>query len=148
MKIKIDLTPMEREAFYDWTDDDGSVIHFRTTVMERFLRDNPLVAMTMLVETPIDADFAQNFLPENGGIEQEHLDTLTAARLDVPVISVLWPDGSCLLIDGNHRYYRRWQLGYKTVWTYVLPPDLWEHFTMPSDMRWNMFRNATKKEKK
>lgn len=70
------------------------------------------------------------------GIEPDHLQRLTREQLREPGIMVMLPDESMILVDGNHRYVRRFELGMPKMWFWVvteesakqalvaLPPDL------------------------
>ncbi len=49
------------------------------------------------------------------GIEQAHLDRLSPAQLEEPGILIRFPDGKSTVIDGNHRWVRRYQLGERTM---------------------------------
>ncbi len=128
MRLKIDLKPMDAEQVFTWTSDDGTqTLHFRASVMERFLKQNPDFAQYVLKRVPLDQGFAR-FVRDFRGLEDPHLFALPIERLEVPTISCAMPDGSYLLVDGHHRYYRRYLAGKTTVDSYLIPEPIWKHF--------------------
>ena len=57
-------------------------------------------------------------LEKNGGIEEWKVARLCEPYLSKPTLSVHWPDGSTLIVDGNHRIMRLWRGGAKEFNTY------------------------------
>jgi hypothetical protein len=55
---------------------------------------------------------------QRGGIEEWKVLRLREPYLSVPVLSLLWHDGSTLILDGNHRLVRLWRDGVKEFNTY------------------------------
>lgn len=51
----------------------------------------------------------------NNGVEKPHLDRLTQEYLEHPGILVDWSDGTSTIIDGNHRYVKRWLMGMREM---------------------------------
>jgi hypothetical protein len=67
------------------------------------------------VEIGLEAHNIQHVM-ETSGIEVEHFDRITPEFLEQPGIVVHFPtEDSHLVVDGNHRYVRRFQLGYPTM---------------------------------
>lgn len=77
-------------------------------------------------------------LPANGryirstmGIEPARLKRLVQPWLDIPAIGILWDQNRLTFVDGNHRYIRRLQAGYKWMQVYAFQRDLWEQMLIP-----------------
>lgn len=65
---------------------------------------------------------------EKSGVEDEHLERITEKRLATPLISVVWPDNTQNLIDGNHRYIKGMRLGMKELRVAVIHYNDWKFF--------------------
>lgn len=61
-----------------------------------------------------------NFLLEHSGIEQPRLDRLTPSNIAEPGLMIHLADGHDIIVDGNHRYVRRHQIGLETMSFFVL----------------------------
>lgn len=65
------------------------------------------------------------------GIEQHRLDRITARVLKHnPIIMAEMPDGSSLIIDGNHRYVKAWMLGKPTIRCIFVPEKVWREYVV------------------
>jgi len=87
-----------------------------------------LIAMTLaepmryeLVRYQVDAKQAGHIVAYHG-IELSHLTAISSLRLDVPGIIVSFPDGTEIIVDGNHRYVKRFSLG-KTAMAFWRIPE-------------------------
>lgn len=74
-------------------------------------------------------------LIESGGIEPEHLATVTRERLRDPIIYAEWEpigDGNwnVCLIDGAHRALVAFFNGIGALPSYIVPRKAWERFTI------------------
>src|SRR5574337_769114 len=124
MKVNLDLSAMPLEELFEWT--NGTTIYkFRISVMHRFLKDNPEYADSIHFTVIIEPDFAENCIAKARGVDMDRINSLTKERLSEPVIGCTLTDGSVLLVDGNHRYMRRYLDGYKTVDYFLFPESLW-----------------------
>lgn len=56
------------------------------------------------------------FIIKHSGIEMEHLNRMHDAEAVLPGIILLWNDGQETIVDGNHRFVKRWQLGREHMW--------------------------------
>jgi len=65
-------------------------------------------------------DTDAKFILANSGIEQLRLRRLTPAQINEPGIIIHLPDNTDIIVDGNHRLVRRWQLGFATMNFYIL----------------------------
>lgn len=133
-RLELDKSLMDKEEVFDWTSGDGkTTLHFRTTALQRFLKDNPEYRDDFTVEKEIEADFAE-YLYVGRGLEPTVLAKYTYGKIDEPVIGCMMDNGHLLLVDGNHRYYMRYKLGYKTVKYHVIPKEVWEHYLIPDEV--------------
>lgn len=67
---------------------------------------------------PISTDITPGLLAQianNHGIEEDKIARLREPYLSRPLLGVLWPDGSTVMIDGNHRLVRLARDGKKIV---------------------------------
>ncbi len=92
---------------------EGVYRHFDVGCLIRMARTAPPFTYATIAVRLLDEDAAR--IASCSGIERPHLDRLKTHRLQEPGIMVLMPDGTTILVDGNHRYVRRWQMGLKTM---------------------------------
>ena len=105
------------------TDFDGKVRHFNTTALAEWA----LCTGQEVHEIEVEADKAE-WISKNHGVEQAKLTAITATTLNDPILFACWPDGTHLLIDGNHRYVAAAALGRKSLPAYFIEPKNWEGF--------------------
>jgi hypothetical protein len=84
--------------------DKGLWRHFHIATMVEMVKRHP--DQFTLLEVLLVADDA-TFILNNAGVERGYLSKLTADQLNQPGLMCLLPDGSSILVDGNHRYVRR-----------------------------------------
>jgi len=70
-------------------------------------------------------EFLRGSNPELG-----HLARIDEKRLETPGIYARWPSGEYLLIDGVHRYIKRFRLGKPTFRVVMLEPHVWQGFML------------------
>lgn len=86
-----------------------------------------LTSVTIEVrEAVLDEIFLKYILKERG-IEEKRLIRLTASQLEEPLIMVPTGD-TLLLIDGHHRYVRRWMEKKTTVLVKIVPERISNRF--------------------
>jgi hypothetical protein len=115
-----------RREIFSFKDLDGSIRHFDITALRAFSGDPSIEKMRM----PIQADHART-LKEVGTVEERFLAKISKARLK-DRLYVCEMDGEhgekeMLLVDGNHRYYQAYQLGYKWMDVLVFPETIWKN---------------------
>lgn len=117
------LSYVHREGYFDATPrrdglspqifshrrtDTGEVRHFDVLGLyfAALTTDAPVQRVT------VDLDAGQvAWIRQHGGIEDDHLAAMGAGFLEQPGLLLTWDDGTSTVIDGNHRYVRRHQLG-------------------------------------
>jgi hypothetical protein len=62
------------------------------------------------------------------GVEQWKLDRLCEPYLSFPIVMAELEDRTYVMVDGNHRYVRRSELGYSSIQAYVYALGQWEPF--------------------
>jgi hypothetical protein len=77
-----------------------------------------------LVEVPIDAE-AATIIFNRSGLSVERLRDMSMERADQPGIGVFMEDGSFLVVDGNHRFFRRYTDGWNVMQFHVARPPHW-----------------------
>ncbi len=65
------------------------------------------------------------------GVEQWRLDRLCEPYLSLPIVMVELEERTHLMVDGNHRYVRRWEMGYSLINAYIYALGQWEPFLVP-----------------
>lgn len=64
------------------------------------------------------------------GIEQPRLDRAMRTEDYYPLLHVIMPDNTILLVDGSHTYVARFRKGHREVYSYVVPQPIWEDYVM------------------
>lgn len=95
------------------------MIHVAVWPLRQHLRKNLRGDMRLYAITPDQAPF----VIRNNGIEMDHLDRMSRADADDPGIILLWADGRETIIDGNHRFVKRWQLKLPDMWFSVITEE-------------------------
>ena len=74
------------------------------------------------------------------GVEPARLLQLTTKQLEVPGLFLKMPGGSDLLVDGNHRYVRRFDLGLPSMRFVQLHEPMWRLglLNVPADIARSM----------
>lgn len=65
---------------------------------------------------------------KNGGIEEDHLKTLSKSRLLAPIIYCIFPDKEWVLLDGVHRAVARFRAGHYINRAVVLHYPYWRRY--------------------
>jgi len=121
------------DIIFSWDDpDDESHVHFNITRLEQWLERNP----HEIVRIPVDKEFAK-VLPEMRGLEQHRLKRLLDnPKWAPPIILAMMPDGTGLIVDGNHRYYVAYALGWEHLKAYAVDVSIWGKFLvkMPEEL--------------
>ena len=108
-----------QQVFSHRSDSDGIVRHWDVSLLHEFCRCTGRGHSTPH-KTKIRIKQEQaRFLLQYSGVEQPHLIRLSADRLREPGILVMLPDDTGIIVDGNHRYVRRWQLGFRSMLFFV-----------------------------
>jgi hypothetical protein len=66
------------------------------------------------------------------GVEQWKLDRLRDPYLSFPIVMAELESRTHLMVDGNHRYVRRSEIGYSSIQAYVFSLGQWERFLVPT----------------
>lgn len=115
----------EQQVFSFHKGSSGEVLHFDIERLWQLIREHqPPFDLYPEVEASLEAEEVA-FVRRTHGIEAAHLKRLTAARLEEPGILCDYGDGSSILVDGNHRYVRRFDIGHKTMRFIALQRDQW-----------------------
>jgi hypothetical protein len=62
------------------------------------------------------------------GVEQWKLDRLREPFLSLPIVMAELEDRTWLMVDGNHRYVRRSEVGFTSIQAYLFAFDQWKPF--------------------
>ena len=109
------------QQVFSWHNGDtGQVLHFDIqqimALMAAMVPPFDKLRLAEVTIEPVDAERVQH----QHGIEEAGLARLSAERLDDPGIMVEYPDGRVTLIDGNHRFVRRYRLGMPAMRMWLL----------------------------
>lgn len=75
----------------------------------------------------IDVEYASK-LPVSRDLEQHRLRWLIGHPGWEPIATCIMPDGSGLVIDGNHRYWLAYKAGWAHVVSYLIPQSIWQKY--------------------
>lgn len=129
MKFGPNMEPVGGEVLFDHVDDDGTVRHFAVDRIVNWINQNT----TGRVIIPINPAFAA-WMYQGRGLEQHRLDRITGHDIvNYPVVMAHMPGlardhPQYLLIDGSHRYYRAYQMGWRELPATLLPQEVWTQF--------------------
>lgn len=124
------------EIFTHIDPDDGTVRHFNATAVMREATSLMQAGSAHILTTLIEEDFVRLVKAERG-IEQWKVDRLSMQQLVTPLVGVLMPDDSVLLIDGHHRMVALHTLGASTYQIFIVGKGAWGSFLvedMPAEI--------------
>lgn len=114
---------LKNEIGFSWIDNDG-IYHCWMT--DRMIKHANRHLEPCIIE--MDADYAQ-WVRDKNGIEYHRLIRITPQVIaQLPVIYIEMGDGTHKLVDGNHRYLKAYQLGWKELPAYLFPKALADDF--------------------
>lgn len=104
---------------------DGTVRHFNPDELVRRVVDGR--AKPTIINMGLDATL-MDIIENHHGIEEAHIARIKAgkARHSAPALVVELDDGSCILIDGNHRCVVAWRDGKDAIEAAVFKPHDWK----------------------
>lgn len=123
------ITPQLRETFVH-TDDDGIRRQFDVLTLKALIRANP--GSWKLTVVPLTRSQAK-FIQETRSIEEAKVRALPLSILNEPGIACRFPDGSVLIVDGNHRLVKRTLRGLKSMDFWLADQPDWEAALIPED---------------
>lgn len=139
--MKIDpLNLPSTDQVFSWTPPEGGpMLHFAASAISRELAKHPPGIDSRLELIPVTREDAGMILT-NRGIEPLRLlglvSKLRGGQSCEPLLFARMADGSCLLIDGSHRYCAATILGRTELPAYILPELIWRNWLvdLPDDM--------------
>lgn len=115
---------MLRIEVFDWTlPDEQTTISWQVTAMQLAMHSGRLKYKSVLAQ--LDPTFAREWLIKRE-LNMNYVRSLKSPRLREPVLGACMPDKdkTVVLIDGSHRYYRRYLDGCTVVpYRLILPED-------------------------
>ena len=84
------------------------------------------VKIRPIVKIPIDPVWAEQSFHKRGLEEHRLKRIILRPDLMEPVLFCVWPDGSHLLVDGNHRYAASWVMGATDIPARIIPRSVWK----------------------
>lgn len=129
--VRINTTRMDyaNQGFIH-TDPTGAKRHFFIPKLQCMADEG--IKGIRLVEFGLLEDQMQSVI-ENQGIEEYHVNTrLTDEILEKPGLMCEWPDGSQLVVDGNHRYVARYRRGKSFMAFWIFPESIWRRALLVS----------------
>jgi hypothetical protein len=106
------------EVIFSWDEPEtGRHYHWAIEKLESYLKSSDLET----IRINVDEDFAQA-MPVLRGLELHRLERIpNDPALWSPLIFCKMPDNTGLLVDGNHRYFKAWALGFRSVVSWYVP---------------------------
>lgn len=113
-----------REVIFTWVDPDDDTYQLNFLV-NRIIEASKDLEILL---TPVNDEGAE-MIRTHRGLEPHRLARITGIPPSwPPVIYLLMPDDTHLLIDGNHRYFRAWQMRSEWILTKVVPESIWKYY--------------------
>ena len=97
------------------------------------------------IDIPLTAEAATTVFGR-GGLSAETLRDMHPERLGEPGIGVFMDDGSFLLVDGNHRFFRRYTDGYASMTVHAASAPHWHPATVDVDATKKWLRRKGSKQ--
>lgn len=122
------------EFFSHKDDSDGVVRHFNVTAMLAAYRE--YVGRGWAREDTVDLGIEWvRDMPTLRGVDVLKAQSMPVSLLNVAPVALLqeMPDGTYLLVDGNHRSYARYDRGLFYVPAVIFSVDTLEHFLVSLD---------------
>lgn len=103
--------------------DTKELFYFNTDLLERIRQQQPgwFRRITLDVIPEI-----YDLVLLGRGIEEAHLKTLSAERLEEPGLGIHFDDGAFVLVDGNHRLVERYRRGLKSIDVWATVSGVWQ----------------------
>ncbi len=116
--LELDPTKMTwSDQIFSHRDREGTYRHFDVTKLWQMVNaDTSRYARRTFAVTNDEAVY----LARNHGVDGQHLARITRLQAEQPGLMVEFPDSTQIVLDGNHRYLKRFSLGRKTMDFYVL----------------------------
>lgn len=132
MKVLAQLMQKWPQQVFTHLDDDGTARTFLVETMLDFVQKYPTCVDLIGGKAPINFEIA-DYLRRKAGIEQHRVDRLVEPYASIPIIGILWPEGTTLIVDGNHRIVRAYEDGKTELNTVLFKAPFWENFMLPND---------------
>lgn len=114
------------QLFSHYSPDEGVWRHFNASAICRDITSGKIKPKKATIEIPKSL---VRKLHEAGTIDSLGL-ARAAQRKDLPVILAEFPDGTSILVDGNHRVAYRYSIGLKDALAYLLQPQEWDPYLL------------------
>lgn len=112
------------DELFSHQDLEGVSRHFNTTAMTCAVMARKI--QPSLIMLPLERWLVDHIL-QNNGVEPQHIEA-AKARAEVPILVVVFPDDTTLIVDGNHRIVARYAMGLPTVEALQFFPGQWDEF--------------------
>lgn len=119
------------EVFTFEADDGSGIWHFNVSAVERWLYDRTRppeetpsrwqAAGLKWGEIQFPREQVEEVILPRKLFEEERVAQLVEPYLSKPIITVIWPDDTTVLIDGTHRMIRKYREGAATIRMIQLP---------------------------
>lgn len=129
MKIKIDL--LGKHEIFSFEDyETGEKMVFASGIMAEFAENycgtiSPDLLKSLSIK--IDPEHVR-IVKERRGIEQPRIDRLSLLHIDKPIVGAFARDGSFIIVDGNHRFVKRHQMGFPNIKAFCFCYPFWRQF--------------------
>lgn len=117
------------DQIYSHLDTDGRDRHFHVTKLQKLIihsfTDLPLgSSKAELGVFPVNEENAA-FVAGRCSLDEAHIARLSGDDVDKPGIICLFDDTTQLIVDGNHRYIKRYRLKKDTMEFWIAPEAIW-----------------------
>jgi len=110
-----------KDQMFTFIADSGEPFHFNTSLDKACRELNvPIVEIQL---TPAMVEHVRT----HNGVEEDHVVRLTPTERDQPILLCLFNTTQCV-VDGNHRFVRRFRDGFNTIQAHAIPESLWRQY--------------------
>ena len=120
---------MSETIFTHYDEKTGEKTVFASGSLVTSVKQKVLNNELEILKIPVDENFAELYLTHRG-IEPHRLARLKPEHLLDPITIILMNDKSLLMVEGNHRYVKHWQLGMKECLGVIVPKRIWRNFVI------------------
>lgn len=115
---------------YTFVTKEGEVVHINMAPLKAAIIRTGITPILAEIGDTLATALEQGLL----GVEEEHALKLSESALDVPAIVGTWGDSDHIVMDGNHRLWRRWKRGDTHFPAYVIPEKAWRLYCIPNEL--------------
>lgn len=120
VQLPLNIPDPNNQVFHH-KDEQGVYRHFHINTLMRLVRVHRCPLLTCEV-----TEEQGKFITANHGIEERRIATMPLSNLSEPGLLCKFPDGTDLIVEGNHRFVWLARHGMETMEFYEIPEEVWK----------------------